>query len=194
MNLKIFVFKNLKKYYFYRVFCFYFRECWGDISDIYECEQRWIEECKYELYEKTPAAMNTMLEKQPRAEALLKRQQRSKMVVTDVPPTKPGTLHHITAVHSTNYYNCFIDNLWQNLLIWTIFFYCHLFTNASTTTGICNVKSQFFLPHQSLRSQKPLDSSLRGERKEPENAGSASSLWRATKMLWIVHAIGDKNS
>ena len=55
-----------------------------------------------ELYEKTPAAMNTMLEKQPRAEALLKRQQRSKMVVTDVPPTTPGTLHHITAVHSTN--------------------------------------------------------------------------------------------
>ena len=38
-----------------------------------------------ELYEKTPAAMNTMLEKQPRAEALLKRQQRS-----------------ITAGHSTN--------------------------------------------------------------------------------------------
>ena len=57
------------------------------------------------------------------------------------------------------------------------FFYCHPFTNVSATTGICNVKSQFFfLPHQSLRSQKPLDSSLRGERKPPENAGSARSL------------------
>ena len=69
-----------------------------------------------ELYEKTPAAMNTMLEKQPRAEALLKRQQRRKMVVTDVPPTTPGTLHHITAVHSTNLLCVFIDNLWQNLI------------------------------------------------------------------------------
>ena len=170
----------------------------GNVEEIFQtymnASKDELKNANTELYEKTPAAMNTMLEKQPRAEALLKRQQRSKMVVTDVPPTKPGTLHHITAVHSTNYYNCFIDNLWQNLLIWTIFFYCHLFTNASTTTGICNVKSQFFLPHQSLRSQKPLDSSLRGERKEPENAGSASSLWRATKMLWIVHAIGDKNS
>ena len=61
-----------------------------------------LKDANTELYEKTPAAMNTMLEKQPRAEALLKRQQRSKMVVTDVPPTTPGTLHHITAVHSTN--------------------------------------------------------------------------------------------
>ena len=61
-----------------------------------------LKDANTELYEKTPAAMNTMLEKQPRAEALLKRQQRSKMVVTDVPPTTPGTLYHITAVHSTN--------------------------------------------------------------------------------------------
>ena len=61
-----------------------------------------LKDANTKLYEKTPAAMNTMLEKQPRAEALLKRQQRSKMVVTDVPPTTPGTLHHITAVHSTN--------------------------------------------------------------------------------------------
>ena len=72
------------------------------------------------------------------------------------------------------------------------FFYCHPFANVSTTMGICKVPF-FFLPHQFLRSQKPLDSSLREERKPPENAGSASSLWRATKMLWIVHAIRDKN-
>ena len=152
-----------------------------------------LKDANTELYEKTPAAMNSMLEKQPRAEALLKRQQRSKMVVTDVPPTTPGTLHHFTAVHHQFIITVFIDNLCQNLLIWTMFFYCHPFTNVSTTTRICKVKSPFFLPHQFLRSQKLLDSSLRGERKPPENAGSASSLWRATRMLWIVHAIRDKN-
>ena len=35
--------------------------------------------------------MNSMFEKQPRAEALHKREQRSRMVVKDVPPTTPGT-------------------------------------------------------------------------------------------------------
>ena len=83
-ELEIFVLKNLKKYYIYRVFCFYFRVCWGDISDVCECEDE-LKDANTENYEKTPAAMNTMLEKQPRPEALLKRQQRS-----------------ITAVHSTN--------------------------------------------------------------------------------------------
>lgn len=43
------------------------------------------------LQEKTPAPMNTMLEKQPRAEALQKRAERSKMVTKDVPPTTPVT-------------------------------------------------------------------------------------------------------
>lgn len=41
------------------------------------------------LKEKTPAAMNTMLEKQPRAEALKKREDRKKMVVKNIPPTTP---------------------------------------------------------------------------------------------------------
>lgn len=39
------------------------------------------------LQEKTPAPMYTMLEKQPRAEALQKRAERSKMVTKNVPPT-----------------------------------------------------------------------------------------------------------
>ncbi|XP_068712164.1 uncharacterized protein [Montipora foliosa] len=43
------------------------------------------------LQEKTPAPMNTMLEKQPRAEAIQKRAERSKMVTKDVPPTTPVT-------------------------------------------------------------------------------------------------------
>ena len=50
------------------------------------------------LQEKTPAPMNTMLEKQPRAEALQKRAERSKMVTKDVPPTTLGIkeLHNST--------------------------------------------------------------------------------------------------
>ena len=43
------------------------------------------------LMEMTPAPMNTMLEKQSREEALKKKEERSKMVVKDVPPTTPGT-------------------------------------------------------------------------------------------------------
>ena len=43
------------------------------------------------LREKTPAAMNTMLEKQSREEAIKKKEERSQMVVKDVPPTTPGT-------------------------------------------------------------------------------------------------------
>ena len=43
------------------------------------------------LSEKTPAPMNTMLEKQSRDEAIKKKEERSQMVVKDVPPTTPGT-------------------------------------------------------------------------------------------------------
>ena len=42
------------------------------------------------LNEKTPAPMNTMLEKQSRDEAI-KKKEESQMVVKDVPPTTPGT-------------------------------------------------------------------------------------------------------
>lgn len=38
------------------------------------------------LQEMTPAPMNSMLEKQPREEALEKRARRMKMTVEDVPP------------------------------------------------------------------------------------------------------------
>ena len=51
-----------------------------------------LREAAAKLQEKTPAPMNTMLEKQPRAEAVQKRADRSRMVVKDVPPTTPGTL------------------------------------------------------------------------------------------------------
>ena len=42
------------------------------------------------LKEMTPAPMNSMLDKQPREDALQKRSERSSMLVSDVPPTTPG--------------------------------------------------------------------------------------------------------
>lgn len=53
-----------------------------------------LQDASTKLNEKKPAPMNTMLEKQPRTEALQKREQRSKMVVKDVPPTTPGNWQH----------------------------------------------------------------------------------------------------
>lgn len=47
-----------------------------------------------ELNEMTPAPMNTMLEKQPVAEAIEKRRRRRAMIV-DVPPTTPGEVSKI---------------------------------------------------------------------------------------------------
>ena len=42
------------------------------------------------LKQSTPVAMNTMLAKQPKEEAIKKREERKKMVVKNVPPTTPG--------------------------------------------------------------------------------------------------------
>ena len=41
--------------------------------------------------EKIPSPMNTMLEKQSQDEAIKKKEERSQVVVKDVPPTTPGT-------------------------------------------------------------------------------------------------------
>jgi len=38
-----------------------------------------------------PPPMNTMLDKQPREEAIRKQKERSSMVSKDVPPTAAGT-------------------------------------------------------------------------------------------------------
>ena len=43
------------------------------------------------LREMNPAPMNSMLEKQPKQDAIKKRDKRRSMVVADVPPTTPGT-------------------------------------------------------------------------------------------------------
>lgn len=46
---------------------------------------------RIELQGMTPDPINTMLERQPREEAIQKRQERKQMSVKDVLPTTPGT-------------------------------------------------------------------------------------------------------
>ncbi len=45
-----------------------------------------------EFKTQTPPPMNTMLDKQPRDEAVKKRKARDTMTLEDVPPTNPGTM------------------------------------------------------------------------------------------------------
>ena len=47
-------------------------------------------EAAAELCDKTPAPMNTMVEKQPREEALQQRIKRCNIEINDVPPTTPA--------------------------------------------------------------------------------------------------------
>ena len=47
-------------------------------------------EAAAELFNKTPAPMNTMVEKQPREEALQQRIKRRSIEIKDVPPSTPG--------------------------------------------------------------------------------------------------------
>ena len=50
-----------------------------------------LQQAAMKLRNMTPAPINTMLQKQPREEAIAKKIKRSKMVVADVPPTStPG--------------------------------------------------------------------------------------------------------
>ena len=50
-----------------------------------------LQQAAMKLRNMTPAPINTMLQKQPREEAIAKKINRSKMVVADVPPTStPG--------------------------------------------------------------------------------------------------------
>lgn len=51
-----------------------------------------LKEAARKLKNMTPSPMNTMLQKQPKQEAIEKRIQRAKMVAEDVPPTTPGKL------------------------------------------------------------------------------------------------------
>ena len=49
-----------------------------------------LKKAREELKTMTPPAMNTMLEKQPKSEAIKKREERRLMQVKDVPPSIPG--------------------------------------------------------------------------------------------------------
>jgi hypothetical protein len=51
-----------------------------------------LKKAREELKTMTPPPMNTMLEKQPKSEALKKREDRRQMQVKDVPPSIPGKL------------------------------------------------------------------------------------------------------
>ena len=68
--------------------------CTGYVEDIFQtylcASKEKLKNAAKALKEKTPAAMNTMLEKQSRAEAVRKREERQKMVVKNIPPTTPG--------------------------------------------------------------------------------------------------------
>jgi hypothetical protein len=49
-----------------------------------------LKKAREELKTMTLAPMNTMLEKQPKSEAIKKREDRRQMLVKDVPPSIPG--------------------------------------------------------------------------------------------------------
>lgn len=51
-----------------------------------------LEAAEKALKEQTPLPMNTMLDKQPRAEAIQKKKARDTMQLEDVPPTNPGII------------------------------------------------------------------------------------------------------
>lgn len=55
-------------------------------------ENNKLEQAIKELSDLTPPPMNTMLEKQPRSEAIIKKKARESMPFVDVPPTNPGNI------------------------------------------------------------------------------------------------------
>ena len=65
--------------YVEEIFQTYLKASMGDLKDAAQ-----------KLKEKSPAPMNELLQKEPRDEALRKREERSNMIVKDVPPTTPG--------------------------------------------------------------------------------------------------------
>ena len=69
----------------------------GYVQDIYAtfltATKKELENVVKKLEEKSPEPMNSMLEKQPRAQAINKCRERKNMVPEDVPPTTPGINH-----------------------------------------------------------------------------------------------------
>ena len=72
----------------------YVQEIYETFLDAHKCHK--LEGAAKQLVDMTPAAMNSMLTKQPREEAIRKRDERKTMVVKDVPPTTRGVTIHRT--------------------------------------------------------------------------------------------------
>ena len=67
----------------------------GYVDEIYNTivdaiENKMLTKAIEEIKSSTPSAMNTMLDKQPRKEAIEKKKARENMPIVDVPPTNPG--------------------------------------------------------------------------------------------------------
>ena len=68
----------------------------GYVEDIYQVmlcaiQAGKLKSARNDLKEMTPLPMNTMLVKQSKSEAILKKVQRKGMTIVDVPPTNPGS-------------------------------------------------------------------------------------------------------
>jgi len=55
-------------------------------------KEKTLKKAQKELKTMTPPPMNTMLQKQPKSQALKKREDRRQMLVEDVPPSIPGKI------------------------------------------------------------------------------------------------------
>jgi hypothetical protein len=53
-----------------------------------------LEDAATELQKNSPEPMNSMLQKQPTAQAVAKHKDRKNMVTQDVPPTTPGIKYY----------------------------------------------------------------------------------------------------
>ena len=68
----------------------------GYVEDIYQVmlcaiQAGMLKSARNDLKEMTPLPMNTMLVKQSKSEAILKKVQRKGMTIVDVPPTNSGS-------------------------------------------------------------------------------------------------------
>ena len=90
----MYIFCSTHVYFTIRHRCNIYFYCTGYVEDIFQtylCASKdALKKAAKALKEKTPAAMNTMLNKQSREEAVGKREERKKMIVKNIPPTTPG--------------------------------------------------------------------------------------------------------
>lgn len=74
--------------------CFCLIYCLDYVGELFQffmtLSKQQLQDACIELKNMVPDPMNTMLEKQPREEAIRKRTERMRMVAKDVPPTAPG--------------------------------------------------------------------------------------------------------